>query len=174
MFESSEVRVFGQGTEQIAGVLAGSAHVGLPLFTATGPNSWVATWRGTNGLTPKVTVYAMPSAQGTTIQMSVGADLDQSSMIMFVLCLVLFWPAAAVLGYLAHSDFETKRRAFYMQFWQHMGQSLGAPMQALPAPGFAHPQPGFAPQAAAQAGYGPPGHGPPGHGPPGGYGPPGQ
>jgi hypothetical protein len=170
MFESSEVRVVSQGPEQIASVLAGSVHVGLPHFLATGPNSWVGTWRGTNGLTPKVTIYAMPSAQGTTIQISVGADLEQTNMILFVLCLVLFWPAAAVLGYLAHSDFETKRRAFYMQFWQHVGQALGAPTQALPAPGFTHgPPPGFAPQAAPQESYGPPGYGPPG-----GYRPPGQ
>jgi hypothetical protein len=111
----------------------------------------------------------MPSPQGTNVQLSMGAQLEQNSMIILIVLVVLFWPAAAILGYLAYSEFETKKRALYAQFWQHMFQTLGAPAQALPATGYA---PGYA--AAPAPVNAAPGYGPPPQAPPGGYRPPGQ
>ena len=92
-----------------------------------GPQAWTGkTMTRTYGIATVVSTRAMAVQGGTTVEVTVGAELDTTSIVILVVLLVLFWPVAVVLGYLGYDDF-TKRRAYAMHLaWQHLAAASGA------------------------------------------------
>jgi hypothetical protein len=86
-----------QGTLQAQGYVPGPpAPAG---FTAVGPPLG-------NGVIPKVTVNAYPAGDGHIVDVLVKGDLDQSQLVIMVVCIFFFWPISAFLLWQAYNTFE--------------------------------------------------------------------
>jgi hypothetical protein len=64
------------------------------------------------GIKPKVTVTVIPAQGGHFVDISIGTEFDQSSMVLAIILLVIFWPILALLAFFAYQGFE--QRAGYM------------------------------------------------------------
>jgi hypothetical protein len=126
MLEQLDARTFvttASLEEAVPQAVQQATGVGLVPF---GPGMWSgrsmsASW----GMTPEIVVRAMPSAQGTVLEVRVGAQLDSTMLVLGILLMVFFWPAGLVCGFLAHGDFTAKRAMLIHNIWQALSAQLG-------------------------------------------------
>ena len=123
MLELTEQRVFACDTSSLAAAVPAAVWQGsaaqvaqLPPFApgvAFMGRGAQASW----GLVPEVLVRLFEGPQGTTVEVRVGAQIDQSALVVGILLLLFFWPAAIVCGILANNDFQQKRAAVIQGIW---------------------------------------------------------
>ena len=101
-------------------------HATSAALVPVAPQAWTGkTMTRSYGLATTVSTRVMAVSGGTSVEVTVGAELDTSSIVILVVLLVLFWPVALVLGYLGYDDF-TKRRAYAMHMvWQNLAAAAG-------------------------------------------------
>ena len=170
MFDRHD-RQFVKGTDPspviaaISGVLAPRGYQ----LMQVGPATWQGRGPTDGGLANQVTITCMPQGDGQWVEIHQSSTLDGTNVLIFIVLVVVFWPAAAVLGYLAWQGVQTRQGANNHALYHAMGPMLAG------TPGGAFGPPMGPPAAGA---YGPPaggGYGPPpagGYGPPPGWGPP--
>jgi hypothetical protein len=82
-----------------------------------------------------VTVRTAPAPGGIGVSVTIGAELDTSSIVIAVVLLALFWPAGVIVGWLGYDDFTKRRTYAFQQFWQALGAA------AVPSPYGVNPPP---------------------------------
>ena len=129
----------GVGQEQLFTALQGALQqYGVPVMAAHNQLVGVGANAG-NGVKPKVTVALYPTHDGQFADLTVAADFDQTNIIIFVVLLVVFWPVAVLLLYLAHQTFE--RRAGELMY--AMRTAAAPHLRAPPMPGMMPPTGGI-------------------------------
>lgn len=85
-----------------------------------------------NGVSPRVQVMLFPGPSGTQASLTVKAEIDSGSMVLFVIAMLFFWPIAFYFGYIAYQTFEraaadllATMRHSLSPFIQAGGQALG-------------------------------------------------
>lgn len=131
MFEETQFRVVPASVEDV-GQAAGPAlwhGVGLS-STPIGPGALRAIGRGDSyGVAPELTIQLQPGPQGAQVQVRYGASLSQGAVIALVVLVLVFWPVAALLAWLAYKDFTTRRLSTFPMVWHALTP------QALPPAG---------------------------------------
>ncbi len=126
MFEQMDARVFQSNASLDEAVPTAVYQASGIQLVPYGPGMWSGRGRnGSWGLAPDVFVRAVPSPQGTVLEVRVGAQVDSTMMIVFIVLMVFFWPAGLVCGFLAHGDFTTKRNFLLHATWQSLTTQLG-------------------------------------------------
>jgi hypothetical protein len=146
MFELVEYRTIPSPQPSIEGALPGAVYqASLAQVQQTMPAFWQGrSLRAQWGLLTTVTVRMQPAQGGTAVQVQIGAELDTTSIVILVVCVLLFWPVAAVLGYMGYDDFQKRRTAIMYAIWQNLG---AGPPPGPPSPfGVAPPPGGFSGQ----------------------------
>ncbi len=129
MFEQSDYRVLPPGDGLAASLPARLGQATGAALVQVGPTMWsgrsmAKSW----GITPTVLLNAAAAQGGTGVQITIGAELDTTGWVLFILAAVFFWPAAVLIGFLAYDDFNKRRQYALQVFWSQ----LGAP--AAPSP----------------------------------------
>jgi hypothetical protein len=141
MFEAVEYRTLAAPQQSVEGALPGAVYqAALAQVQQTMPAFWqgrsaTASW----GMFTTVSVRMQPSPGGTSVQLQVGAELETMSIVILVVCVLLFWPIALVLGYLAYDDFQKRRAAMMYAIWTALG---AGPPPAPTSPYGVKPPPG--------------------------------
>jgi hypothetical protein len=127
MFEQSDYRVLpgaGDAFAQAIPERVGQA-TGVPLVPYA-PGAWSGRSLGKSwNVSLLVSVQTMPGPGGLGVQITTGAEVDQTGWILLCVMLVFFWPAALVVGYLGYDDFNKRRQIVHQQIWGMLG--AGAP-----------------------------------------------
>ncbi|HEY1695738.1 MAG TPA: hypothetical protein VGG39_26400 [Polyangiaceae bacterium] len=132
MFEQTDYRVAPFGESLLASLPERVGQATGAGLVQVGPAAWSGRGPASNfRMAPLVMVQAMPAPGGTAVQITIGAEVDTTGWILFVVCCVFFWPAAALIGFLGYDDFNKRRQYALQVFWSQ----LGAPPMQPPMPG---------------------------------------
>jgi hypothetical protein len=124
MFEQSDYRVLPRGTAPTA-LPAAVGQVTGAMLMPMGPASWsgrgmAKAWN----ITQLVTVETVPTPDGTGVRITIGAEVDSTGWVLFILAAVFMWPAAVIIGFLAYDDFNKKRLATLQMIWAQVGAAM--------------------------------------------------
>lgn len=153
MFEASSARIYATDAAQVAQLLPQAVYESSAVQLAqTQPYFWQGRSVGSVwGMQAELTVRTMTTPDGTSVHVTVGAQVEQNSLIVFVLLCFFFFPAALVLGLLAYNDFTSRRLVVMESVFSRISAATGKPGLAV----------GFAPQGPYPPPYPQPGGGPP-------------
>jgi hypothetical protein len=117
MFDQTDIRFVAVPPAQAEGVLMGIVQQGGFYVQPTGPGMWACRAMPTYGFIPHLNVRM--TDRGGTIEISLHGygEFDQSSMVVAIVLLILFWPAAAVLAYLAYDGIQRRFRTLAQHVW---------------------------------------------------------
>jgi hypothetical protein len=133
MFEASAARIFATDAAQVAGLLpqavyeASSAQVAQmqPYFWQG--RSYGSVW----GMQAEVAVRTMTTPDGTSVHVTVGAQIEQNALIVFILMCFFFFPAALIIGLLAYNDFTSRRFVVMEGVFARISAATGKPGLAV-------------------------------------------
>lgn len=126
MFEQMDARVFQSNASLDEAVPTAVYQASGIQLVPYGPGMWSGRGRsGSWGIAPDVFIRAVPSPQGTVLEVRVGAQVDSTMMVVFIVLMVFFWPAGLICGFLAHGDFTSKRNFLLHATWQALTAQLG-------------------------------------------------
>ncbi len=84
--------------------------------------------RPSYGLVPKVGVTMSPAGQDLVcVDVRVTGDVDQSGVIILVVCWLFFFPAALIIMFMAHGDFTTKQGQLAYAMWTPLSNLMVQP-----------------------------------------------
>lgn len=132
MFDVTEYRVVPSEPKTLEAAIPAAAHqAALAPLVPIMPQVWQgksaqARW----GLFPSIMARIAPGQGGTSIELRVGAELDTTMMVVFIVVTLFFWPAGLIIGWLAYDDFTKRRVLIFQSIWQQLGAN------PLPAPGY--------------------------------------
>ncbi len=106
----------------------------------TGSGTWACRAMPAYGLIPHLNVRIADRNGQTEVWFHGYGEFDQSGIIMGVILLILFAPAALLLGYLAYDTFTKKFRMLTQYAWMQLPPA----QQAYPVgQGYGHQQPPY-------------------------------
>jgi hypothetical protein len=142
MFEASAARIFATEAAQVAQLLPQAIYESSSVQLAQmQPYFWQGRSQGhVWGMHAELTVRTMTTADGTNVAVTVGAQLEQNALIVFVLSCFFFFPMALVLGLLAYNDFTSRRFVLMESIFARISAATGKPPLAVGyAPAGAYP-----------------------------------
>ena len=143
MFEASAARIFATEAAQVAQLMPQAVYESSAVQVAQmQPYFWQGRSYGTVwGMHAEIAVRTMTTPDGTSVAVTVGAQVEQNALIVFILLCFFFPPAALVLGLIGYSDFMSRRLVLLEGVYSRLSAAIGKP--ATPV--------GFAPAAAHAA-----------------------
>ena len=103
---------------QAQGVLA--QQVGSQAWNGSGtPSSW--------GVVMKVSIVAMPSPSGFSVEFQSWAELESNGLILFCMLGLFFFPAAAIIGFLAYQELVQRQSVVHHAVWAPLSHLFVAP-----------------------------------------------
>jgi hypothetical protein len=134
MFEQTEYRVL-PGWGAPSDLPARVGHVTGSALAQVGPTAWAGrslarSWN----ITQTITVQTMPAPGGTGVQITTGAEVDQTGMVLFIVAAVLLWPVAVIVGFLAYDDFNKRRQYALQMIWSQLGAPMAPMAPTQPGP----------------------------------------
>ncbi len=147
MFEATSTRIFAADATHVAGLLPQAVYESSSVaLVQAQPYFWTGRSVGSVwGMQAEVTVRTMTTPDGTSVSVTVGAQVDQTGLIIFVVLCFIFLPAAVILAVVAYNDFTSRRVAVMESVFGRLSAATGKP--ALPV-AFGPPQGGYPPPAA--------------------------
>jgi hypothetical protein len=158
MFEASAARIFATDAAQVVHFLPQAVYeASATQLAQTQPYFWQGRSYGSVwGMHAEVTVRTMTTPDGTSVHVTVGAQVDQNALIALILIFFFFFPVALVLTLLGYNDFTARRVMVIEGIFSRLSAATGKPALAI----------AFAPNVIYPA-YPPPGSPmPPGSPPP--------
>jgi hypothetical protein len=106
-----------------------------------GPEAWAtqgppSSW----GVVMKVSLFAMKSPSGFSLELHSGADLEGNGAMLLLVLAVFFFPAALIIGFLAYQEVQQRQAVLHHAVWSPVSHLFVAPN--FPPP-FAPPGPPF-------------------------------
>jgi len=118
--------IYGTAT-RINEALFREGHIALAQI---GPSSWLGKGSESGyGTVPKVTLIAVPMGQGYAVDLKIEAELEDKGIIFLGVSFAVCFPVAAILLFLAWSEFSKRREALFAAAWGALQLSAG-PMPA--------------------------------------------
>ncbi len=129
MFDQTDTRVVAVPPPQAEAVLMGVLQQSGFYVQPTGPGMWACRAMPTYGFIPHLNVRIADRGGVTEVGLHGYGEFDQSSMVIGILMLVLFWPAALLFGYLAYDGIQKKFRMLAQYLWSQLppAQQQGYP-----------------------------------------------
>jgi hypothetical protein len=125
--ETREVIESVKETLQRDGIALGPVAPDVWSGRAPGPVSY--------GLVPRASVALTRVREGFFVDLRVSADLDSTAIIILVVAVILFWPAALVLAFLGYQDFQNRASVVMSSIWAPLSSRIGREPSLLDLPG---------------------------------------
>lgn len=110
------------------------------MLQQVGPQAWKGQGAPSSwGVAMKVSLFAMQSPTGHSLELGTWVDLEGNGLIMLCVLAVFFFPAALVVGFFAHQEMTQRQAAVHHAVWAPVSHLFVMPNFAPP---FAAPAPG--------------------------------
>ncbi len=129
MFDQTDSRTVAVPAVEAEGAVMAMLQQSGFYIQPTGPGTYACRAMPTFGLIPHLNVRIADRGGQSEVWFHGYGEFDQNGMIMGVIMLILFWPAALILGYLAYDGFQKKYRMLTQYAWSQ----LPVPQAAYPA-----------------------------------------
>jgi hypothetical protein len=91
----------------------------------TGPDSWTGRANAASyGMTAKVSLSAQRVGEGFSVNLRVSPDFEGTSLIIFIVLWVVFFPAAIIVAVLAYQDFQNRGTHLMRSVWSPVQQHM--------------------------------------------------